>query len=429
MLRKRIAAVVFIYACTVVAWMVLAKTVDFRTTSQDEKLRDDVGHLWGARQTQTAPSVSYTTIEEKVVERYRDGRTVTDTIKAPVRHALPLGASDVTVDLRLSHRKRGLLWYSTYTVAFAAKYSVANPTSEPRRIRFDFALPNPDAMYDDFRFAVGGERKESIVGEQGVVSAELDLAPGAAEEIEVAYRTQGLDEWRYAFGEVRQVRNFALTMTTDFEKIDFPVSGTSPTGKDRTEAGWELEWRYANLLSGTTIGMLMPHRLNPGPWVSRVCYTAPVSLFLFLFLMLMITIVKKVNVHPVNYFFVSAAFFSFHLLLAYLVDHLNVHASFLIASTVSIFLVVSYMKLVVGRRFAFLEVGVSQFVYLVLFSYTFFLEGFSGLAATVLCIATLFIVMQLTGRMDWGALLGESAAGPAEGKDLKKDPAMHGDHG
>ena len=29
-----------------------------------------------------------------------------------------------------------------------------------------------------------------------------------------------------------------------------------------------------------------------------------------------------------NYFFLSAAFFAFHLLLAYLVDHVDVHAAF-----------------------------------------------------------------------------------------------------
>jgi inner membrane protein involved in colicin E2 resistance len=411
-MAKRVAAIFLIYLGTVLAWLVLGKTVDLRTTSQDERLRDDVGHLWGTKQTQTAPSISYVSAEEEEGERYR----------SRMRHALPLDASDISVGLRLDHRKRGLLWYSTYAVDFAARYRVANLSDKARKLRFDFALPASDAMYDDFRFAVGGERKEHITGKRGVLSAEIELEPGASEEVEVAYRTQGLDEWRYAFGEMNQVRNFELTMATNFDRIDFPVSGTSPTSKDRTEAGWELEWRYSNLLSGTTIGMLMPQRLNPGPWVSRVCYTAPVSLFLFLFLMLMFTTVRKIDIHPINYLFVSAAFFSFHLLLAYLVDHLNVHASFLISSAVSILLVVSYMRLVAGRRFAFLEVGVSQFVYLVLFSYTFFLEGFSGLAATVLCVATLFIVMQLTGRMNWEELLRERAAKLPEPKGLKKEP-------
>jgi inner membrane protein involved in colicin E2 resistance len=102
-----------------------------------------------------------------------------------------------------------------------------------------------------------------------------------------------------------------------------------------------------------------------------------------------------------NYFFISAAFFSFHLLMAYLIDHINVHAAFAICSVVSIFLVVSYMRLVVGARFALIETGLSQLVYLVLFSYVFFLQGYTGLAITIGCVITLFVVMQFTGRIDW----------------------------
>ena len=112
-----------------------------------------------------------------------------------------------------------------------------------------------------------------------------------------------------------------------------------------------------------------------------------------------------------NYFFIGAAFFSFHLLLAYLVDHVSVHASFVIASVVSVALVISYMRLVVGPRFAFLEVGLSQFVFLVLFSYSFFFQGYTGLTVTILCIITLFITMQITGRMDWNDIFSKQASG------------------
>jgi hypothetical protein len=40
-------------------------------------------------------------------------------------------------------------------------------------------------------------------------------------------------------------------------------------------------------------------------------------------------------------------------------------------------------------------------VYLVGFSYAFFLDGFTGLAITIGAIVTLFIVMQMTARIDW----------------------------
>jgi inner membrane protein involved in colicin E2 resistance len=102
-----------------------------------------------------------------------------------------------------------------------------------------------------------------------------------------------------------------------------------------------------------------------------------------------------------NYFFLATAFFAFHLLLAYLVDHISIHLAFVICSIVSVFLVVSYLRLVVGMRFAAVEAGGAQFLYLVLFSYAFFFKGFTGLAITIGSILTLFAVMQTTGRINW----------------------------
>ena len=70
-----------------------------------------------------------------------------------------------------------------------------------------------------------------------------------------------------------------------------------------------------------------------------------------------------------HYFFLATSFFAFHLLLAYLVDHISIHLAFVICSPVSIFLVVSYLRIVVGPRFAFVEAALAQLVYLVGFSY------------------------------------------------------------
>lgn len=52
-------------------------------------------------------------------------------------------------------------------------------------------------------------------------------------------------------------------------------------------------------------------------------------------------------------------------------------------------------------RFAVVEASLAQFVYLVLFSYAFFFTGFTGLAVTIGSIVTLFVVMQMTGRIKW----------------------------
>jgi inner membrane protein involved in colicin E2 resistance len=114
-----------------------------------------------------------------------------------------------------------------------------------------------------------------------------------------------------------------------------------------------------------------------------------------------------------NYFFLACAFFSFHLLMAYLVDHVSIHIAFVAASVVSIALVVSYLRLVINPRFALVDAGLAQLIYLVLFSYAFFFEGFTGLAVTIGAIVTLFVVMQMTGRIRWDGKIAPRNAPPA----------------
>ena len=113
-----------------------------------------------------------------------------------------------------------------------------------------------------------------------------------------------------------------------------------------------------------------------------------------------------------NYFFVSAAFFAFHLLLAYLADHLNIHASFAIASLTSIALLVSYLRLIGGMQFACLQAGAAQLLYLVLFSYAFFFEGYTGLTITIGAIVTLFVLMNVTARVDWSQVFARPPLQP-----------------
>ena len=155
-------------------------------------------------------------------------------------------------------------------------------------------------------------------------------------------------------------------------------------------------------MTGQSIGITAPEQLQPGPLAGEISFFAPVSLLFFFFVLFTTAARKKIEVHPMNYFFLAAAFFAFHLLLAYLVDHISIHAAFLIAAAVSLALVVSYLRLVTGFRFAALVAGPAQLVYLVLFSYAFFFKGFTGLAITIGAVLTLFVAMQLTGKVRWG---------------------------
>ena len=198
-----------------------------------------------------------------------------------------------------------------------------------------------------------------------------------------------------------QIRDFQLHVVTNFSGLDFPENTLAPTREHCDSAGCELAWEYNNLVSGYKIGIALPQKPQPGPLAGRISYFAPVSLLFFFFVLYVLTTLRGIELHPMNYFFLACAFFSFHLLMAYLVDHISIHQAFALCSAISIALVVSYLRLVVGMRFAALEAGLAQLVCLVLFSYAFFFEGFTGLAIAVGAILTLFVTMQMTGRIRW----------------------------
>jgi inner membrane protein involved in colicin E2 resistance len=395
---KRIGALVFIFVCTSIAWAILGSTILSRTYSPlSGELKSRVAASWGTAQEQPPPAASY----QHLVSSFVTEKKVVKEIKTTSNVPLSLESSKIDVALDLAHRQKGLLWYSTYAVAFQGDYSFTNTSGSAQDVTFYLSFPSQQAIYDDLAMTVDTQPipvKNAGPGVQGTAQ----VAPGKTSVLHVGYRSQGLDSWRYKFGDgVSQIHNFSLTMHTNFKDIDFPENTISPTAKQETGNGWTLAWTYKNFVSGYEIGMAMPEKLQPGPLAGEISYFAPVSLFFFFFLIFIITTLRGIDLHPMNYFFLATAFFAFHLLLAYLVDHVSIHLAFGICSLVSISLVVSYLRLVVGIRFAALEAGLAQFIFLVLFSYAFFYKGFTGLAITIGSILTLFVVMQMTGRIRW----------------------------
>jgi len=417
---KRIVAIAFIFICTSVAWLILGSTIFQRTQGSDQHLRDRVGSTWGTSQAQQAPAAYTERIETRTVagsdqsvpvpvrrggaSEPQPATTTTSTASRTetvrVRVPLSLDQTRAAVSFLLDYRQKGLLWYSTYAVSFNGAFKFTNTTPSDSVV-FEFPLPAAQAVYDGLQVTLNGAPAAYEIKNQAILTT-ARVPNGDSATLSVAYKSQGLNDWRYVLGQdVASVRDFDLEMHTNFDDIDFPENTLSATAKQKDGNGWKLQWKYANLLSGFQIGMAMPEKLQPGPLAGQIAFFAPISLLFFFAVMFIITTIRGIDLHPMNYAFLAAAFFSFHLLMAYLVDHISIHLAFLIASAVSIALVVSYLRLVIGPRFAFREAAGAQFIYLVLFSYAFFFKGFTGLAITIGSILTLFAAMQLTGRIRW----------------------------
>jgi inner membrane protein involved in colicin E2 resistance len=413
----RLIAIALIFLGTSLAWAALGSSLVARSGEFDGRLEREVQLLWGRPQRQTAPNAWIlrpgieTVFEETKDQQGRALRKeVSKTVLAPV--PVTLESTRATVDLDLEHRRKGLLWYATYNVTFRGSFRFRNPDAELRELHVRFPLPAEDALFDDFVFTVDGRTAVPAGDVAKEMTAVVNAAPGAVVTVDVQYRSRGLGTWTYAFAGagVAQVRDFNLTLRTNFRDIDFPAGTVSPSERTSTPNGWALGWTFKNLISGQAIGMELPEKLNPGPFAARVTFFAPVSLLFFLAVMVMVGTTSGRPLHPMHYWFISAAFFAFHLLLAYLVDHVTVHVAFATAAAVSMFLVVSYLRVVTGMRRALLRAGVAQLVFLVLFSYAFFFEGFTGLAITVGAILTLFVLMQMTARVAWDEVFHASRA-------------------
>lgn len=378
----RLVGIALILAVAAIGWAILGASVEYRTETADNQLRQQVSGLWGQPQSQRAPSFE---------ARDKNGG-----------RRLPIGGSDVAAKLSLDQRRKGLLWYATYGVDFHGSYRIRNDSASST-VRMQWPLPvTGGADYDGFIVKSNGRELPVTFGGE-VARAEMTVSPGTTATVEVAYRTHGLDVWSYTPSAegADTIRDFSLVMTTDFDDVDFPDGAVSPTSKRRSGDGWELTWRYDRLVSGRAIALEMPKPLNPGPVASRISLFAPVSLLFFFASLVLLTATRGVRIHPMNFAFLAAGFFAFHLLFAYLVDRIDLNVAFVISAVTSIALCVGYLWLVVGWSPALVEAAIGQFVFLVLFSYSFFFEGVTGLTITIGAVLTLAYFMARTGRTDW----------------------------
>jgi hypothetical protein len=394
----RFWTVVGIFAAVSVAWATLGGTMWQRTEALDRELSGEMLSLWGPEVlVQVCPYWAPNA----------DGRPADPGSITP-------DSSTITADIEHEHRYKGLLWYSTFTVKFDAKYTfeAQSAAADAGEGTFLFRLPPGVNGYEDLEVSVD-DTPRAIPPDQlaaGRIRVPMSLKQPAA--VRVRYTTRAQDTWLYlpnphstsptGSAALTTLSNFSLTVRTNFAEIDYPSGSRSPSKKAHPAGGgmtatWDLGTAHTN----QAMGVAMPTRPNAGPIAARMSLFAPVSLFFFFTTLFTLVVLKKIPLHPMHYLFIAAGFFAFHILLAYLADKISIHVAFWICASVSVFLVISYMRLVAGVAFAVIYVGAAQLVYLLGFSYAFFFPGWTGLTIVVGAVMTLFVLMQATGRVNW----------------------------
>ncbi|MEO1483213.1 MAG: inner membrane CreD family protein [Myxococcota bacterium] len=408
----RIMGIVVVFCAASVAWLILGGLTVARSDDSSVSLRGEVQELWGSAQNQYAPTLRFEwqtqeLVERQVTDEKGNQRTIREMATVTKYEEVSPDSTRIRVDLKSDLRRKGLVWYSLYDVDLDGTWTYQHALDRSGTLLVEFNFPDRNGVYDDFVFDINGQDLASqVTPVNGAVSYRLPVEKGQSLTLIAGYVSRGLDEWRYLPARgVGRVQDFELTMTTDFADIDFPNYTLSPNAKEQTDAGWRLQWKFGRVVTGHGVGMVMPQRIQPGELASSLSFSAPVSLLFFFLVMFVLATLRQIEIHPVNYLFLAGAFFAFHLLFAYLVDHVAIEVAFAVCATVSMLLVTSYMRLVVSNRFAFVEAAAAQLVYLIGFSLAHFWSGYTGLTVTVLAIVTLFLLMQLTGRIRWGEAL------------------------
>ena len=427
----RFFAVILVFGAVSAAWWILGGAMWVRTSDLEEQFSREIRNQWGPeRLVQTSPYVA----------TRAEGRRDDPNAVAP-------SGSRITADISHADRYKGLLWFSTFTVSFDATYTFA-PAGDGVMGVFIFDLPADINGCDNLLVELDGEPQNIPAGQIATGRISLSLDRSQANEVHVRYEANGQDIWLYVPGDAVSVSSgrshrdesnvieawqglvslldFSLTVNTNFRDIDYPLGTRSPSRPAAADnGGMTAEWAFQNAVTNQAMGLVMPKRANAGPIVTRMSFFAPVSLFFFFTVLLAVVMLKKIPLHPMHYLFIAAGFFAFHILLAYLVDKISIQTAFWICAAVSMLLVVSYMRLVADVKFAIVHVGAAQLVYLLGFSYAFFFPGWTGLTIVIGAVATLFVLMQVTGKVDWSKVFDRSnsqAALPVAPPPIKPAP-------
>jgi hypothetical protein len=392
---KRLLAIGAIYGLACGGWILLGTATHVRSSTYFERLSARVEGLWGMPVEQPAPRFSLA------------------MAGSAQREDLIPTANTVAVTLDADYRKKGLIWYPTYNVAFDGAYTLTNPSDAPMDVLVEFRFPENAETFDNFSVSLDGQVLSMPVDVKTGVSTTVQLAAGATRDFAITYACRGMTEWVYRPGpHTGRVRNLGVTVKSNFEKVDFREGSLAPSTITAQKDGATLQWNASDLITQDVISVVVPERLNPGPLTSRITYFAPVCLIFFFVLIGTTTLMRKIEVHPMHYLFVAAGFFAFHLLLVYMVGLLNVHVSFVISAIVSVGLVTTYLSAALGPRFPSKLAAAGQGLFLVMFSYSFFIKGSTGLTVAIGSVVTLGVLMRVTAGVNWGEVFARPRRSP-----------------
>lgn len=399
-------------------------------------------------QVLAGPVISRLCVQESVASKVIDGKTISETKRESLALRVFPATLEWSVEVNVEPRRRSLYTVNTYLASLAgvAKFSSLQ----------GLATPVADAKNS---ITCGEPRMDVLLSHQsGIQSAEVKI-DGALMTL-VSGGSDGVAGFSVALPGLADAAMLAKAMTVDV-KLDLlgmesfsllPVANDNtlklaskwphpsfagaflPREKTLSTQGFSANWKVSSLATDAQSRFpcgIAPNARNVCAEGMAVTFVDPVNptalseravkygvLFITLtFVGLgLFELLRRINVHPVQYLLIGAALAVFFLLLLSVSEHLPFATAYLLAALGCTALIAVYAKSVLGGWRGALPVAggcatLYGVLYLVLQS-----EQHALLAGSLLIFAVLAVVMLSTRHVRWGTV---AAAGVADSSEAQ----------
>ncbi len=396
----------FIFIATIGCWSFAARMMARNVGRMVLEKKDVVTSNWGGSLNQTAPSL-------KIKSNYQVRKPVTeeDQLKSDEEsssYILPsqqkltsnikILSSKIDAKLNMDHRRKGLTYFPTYVTNFNAQYIIENQNEEEVEATMNFPLPGKNSLVWNVGItSQGSEEGATITSHE--LSWSGTLQPQEQKTIEVVYAARGLDQFTYALANTKGLQDFELNVdVTGAEKVDFPEGALSPSVTEEKDHGWNLTWKFNQVLTSPEITVKLFAKRNISQDVARLFWFAPILLTAVYASIWGLNQLENKSIKVFDWGLIGALYIMFYPLLAYLVsvvDQLNVFQGLAIsAATISIISLYLYHYLY-NVKFTLTKGVLLQIIFLGFFPIALLMPQLTGLMAVIGAIFILTVIVQL----------------------------------
>ena len=258
--------------------------------SLNELSRSSAQTIWGRPHTQVELTISHSHEIEVKEELPREDLSEPPKYKTVLRREyIPQNSIigfEGDIKMQLNEREKGYALYSGYIIDVLLNYEITNDSNFLTDAEFTFPLSYGQSLFENFIITMDGEDlspKLRIANDQ--VSWLVKMKPHQKSEIDITYKSRGMDYFYYQIPIQREIKDFVLTLTIDrlpVSMLNYPHGVITPKEIKPTADGQGsiLVWRFDRAITVAGMGVALLQPEQPGAQVLRVLVISPYALTL-----------------------------------------------------------------------------------------------------------------------------------------------------